>query len=162
MHYDNYDVAEGDKRLIGIAARHFVTRETRRQRRILANQLLDTGLFGHLTDSELAHLSAEAHEFSYPSHWTVLPVGTVPDLALILLSGSATYGVGGSAVGTAGPGSVVGLVEAIEARPTRMSLTSDVPLRGVAIDPQIVSRALRPAVSLAPAASAVLVPAPAH
>lgn len=162
MHYDNYDIAEADKRLVGIARRRFGAKETRRQRRIVANQLLDTGLFSHLSDTDMAHLAAAAHEFAYPSHWTVLAAGTVPDLALLVLGGSATYGVEGSAMGSAGPGSVVGLLEAIERRPARMSLISDVPLRGVALDPRILSHALLPATEAPHTAIVGLKPAPAH
>jgi len=163
MRYHDYDIADHHKDYVGLAYLHLASRAPRRQRRILANRLLDTGLFSHLTEHALMHLASEAHEFSYPSHWTVLAAGNVPDLALLLLGGSATYSADGQPVGSAGPGTIVGLMEAIEGRPTRMSLISDVPLCGVAIDPQILSRALQPAIDVAARSTgSTLQPAPAH
>src|SRR5690242_4900839 len=130
MHNDSYDVAENKKYLIGIATLHFASTESRRRRRILANQLLDTGLFNHLTESQLARLTKAARAFAYPPHWTVLAAGTVPDTAPVVLGGSVSCRVGGRVVTVIGPADIVGLREALAQRPAGMSVISEVPLRG--------------------------------
>lgn len=115
---------------------------TQRGRRTLANQLLDTGLFSHLSEAQLARLTQDAQEFTYPAHVTMLAEGATPELALVILGGAAEQRANGQVVRTIGHGSVVYLQEASAGSRARCSLVSEVPVRGVAVDPTTLAAAL--------------------
>lgn len=131
-------------------------RHAHRGHRILTNQLLDTGLFSHLSEAQLAHLTEHAHEFTYPAQITMLAAGAIPHLALVILGGSAHHCENGRVVGTVGHGSVVYLEEAVTGRRARYSLVSEVPVRGVAVKAALLTAALTPQRATHASSSSVL------
>lgn len=126
---------------------------TRRKPRVSRSERLDLetdlSLFPMISSigrSQLRTLAKAAHTFTFPAHWTVQQQSGIADVCLLLSEGEVRYLHNGAEVGTAGPGEVLGLEDAVAHHLHRNAAVSATKVRGIAVgsDALVAALAARP------------------
>lgn len=164
MRYENnYVIPEhSNPGLVGLGRRSREHKPSREDLREAESQLREFGYLDGVTEHDLRRLAEHACPFSYPAQWTVIAQGTVPDRCLMIVEGSVSFRRTGEVMGNAGRGALIGLDDALAHRTARMTVVSDEPLKGIAVETAVIRDVLSvPASVSAAAAPTIRAPRPA-
>jgi CRP-like cAMP-binding protein len=132
---NNYEIPEhSNPNLVGLGRRSREHKPSREDLREAELRLREFGYLDGVSDEDLHRLAENACPFTYPAQWTVIKQGTVPDRCLMIVEGSVRFHRAGEVMGTAGRGALIGLDDALAHRTARLSVVSDAPLTGVAVE----------------------------
>jgi CRP-like cAMP-binding protein len=161
VRYENYDVPDNMKPLMGLARRHHPRHHHTHAQIREASAELRPALFSQFTEAELRDIARAGSPFSYPANWAVVAQGSASDVCLLIVEGSARLLRAHETVAEIGAGGVIGMADALDGRFASASVVTNEPMHGIAVEAALLLRivAHRPAHAAALHAT-VAVPAP--
>ena len=132
--------------LVGLAKPRPESKREQRERHAETISLLrESSLFDGVADSDLEGLTGHVWPAHFPQNWVVIRQGEVIERCVLVLEGELLETSHGDVSTVHGPGSVVGLADALAGRRAPTAVVSGDSFRGISIDAQVLSNLRLPA-----------------